>query len=493
MNATPSETESQPRTNLLAFRSESSWLLGLLVQLFVLCVAIAYFGFFKDEPWGGFATTSILLGGANLAWMTRLRFTDAAFVSLACFFATYVALPVLYATGAAWTTGVGVALGNWDLLTRANLGAILGLAGYAVGRRLGPMKRPRRSEPKREILTRRRARQLAVLYAAAGVAGWLQLAVVSGFSVDVLIGQGQIRTLWGGGGGIGIFLVYAMVIACLCALGAGREVRLHSPASLAVMAMTIGTVLITRSRVVVFSVVLAAVSFRLLRRRPPRAGSLSWRAKLGLCVLAILGVFFMDAFRVYRSGGGWDEDVSISLTTGLVSAFDTVVGYFMVLEDVPAVHDYWYGKSLFYSLVTYVPKAIFPSKYEWAFGHVRFTELFYGLPADDADVTVYGYSLIGELYLNFGWVGIPLGMVLIGFVDKRLALQAHDRGCTMFFHLFYAVYLAFFIPILHKTGLGNSLANLLQSNVMLFVFPVWVLDRVESVRKSRSSTAAGTG
>jgi oligosaccharide repeat unit polymerase len=114
------------------------------------------------------------------------------------------------------------------------------------------------------------------------------------------------------------------------------------------------------------------------------------------------------------------------------------------IELVPGEWAFSFGKEYLYGLFTVVPN-LFWSVHPWESVD----------PADWLVQTIapwhaslgmgFGYSFIAEAYLNFGLVGITLGMALIGFfVGKLCSLVNYNRDPAQIAALGSAVAFSFF-------------------------------------------------
>lgn len=147
-----------------------------------------------------------------------------------------------------------------------------------------------------------------------------------------------------------------------------------------------------------------------------------------------------------------------------------------VVESTPDTIPYWGGETYIPLLVSPIPRLIWPDKPSMTlgqdFGHR------YDLIDDDDLQTSANLPQMVELYANFGWLGIIIGMLLLGVFYRVLyAMINHPQqgsggilfACMIFYNL-----------ILIEADLGLSLASLMQT-----VIPYYVLFRYISNRGLR--------
>lgn len=85
-----------------------------------------------------------------------------------------------------------------------------------------------------------------------------------------------------------------------------------------------------------------------------------------------------------------------------------------------------FGRSIFEDIfITYIPREIFPWKPEdvgfLRAQNVLFYDDFWSLDRG----TTYPVGIIGELYFNFWYLGVPVGMYILGKIVRRLELLAY--------------------------------------------------------------------
>ena len=81
-------------------------------------------------------------------------------------------------------------------------------------------------------------------------------------------------------------------------------------------------------------------------------------------------------------------------------------------------------------------------------------------------------GMIGELFLNFGWLGIPIGMLVfglfLGFIHTRYGLRAYTDFRARVIYSSIVVFIAFSGPSSDFTGMvGMTLQRLIPILLML--------------------------
>jgi len=118
------------------------------------------------------------------------------------------------------------------------------------------------------------------------------------------------------------------------------------------------------------------------------------------------------------------ENPLVASITEMASTIFTIA---MTLELVPSVRSFGLGSSYYYSLYSLVPNLF------WSVNPASANELgrwFSWTVTPDYAVFGggWGYSFVAEAYFNFGWIGMPLVLLLMGYVYARFVLWASDSG-----------------------------------------------------------------
>jgi hypothetical protein len=158
-------------------------------------------------------------------------------------------------------------------------------------------------------------------------------------------------------------------------------------------------------------------------------------------------------------------------TAGVTGRTDLVHQLTHIYSMTPSTIPYQYGATYSYFAVALIPRVIWPDKPVAGTAN-SFFAVTYGITTEEgAERSTFGVSLLGEGYLNFGWVGVILIMAIQGIV---IGLLQHSFGGVRSGAGGQAVFLAFFIFFLNGIGssaeilFGNILQNLLCGCLLLW-------------------------
>lgn len=163
------------------------------------------------------------------------------------------------------------------------------------------------------------------------------------------------------------------------------------------------------------------------------------RKKVGPVMLSWLGVaalVWLVAGGMLRERVSFDvtntSSVSTMLENQVLSDLDHVFTVTTLMQNMPDVIPWQYGSTFLVILYKPIPRSVMPSKPLGASGILNKTLWPYAYDA--------GYSksatMIGELYMNFSWAGIILGMALIGIGSSalyRCAGKARSPGRVLIY------------------------------------------------------------
>lgn len=136
-----------------------------------------------------------------------------------------------------------------------------------------------------------------------------------------------------------------------------------------------------------------------------------------------------------------------------------------VLAMTPSVVPFWEGSS--YESIPYlmIPRVLWPdkpSRHVWnKWGKT------YGVLSEDDNATSVSFGYFAEAYMNFGFGGMYLIGIAMGFI-----IAATERLSFYFLKgYFYFTFMAFLMPVMtYATDLGSVIQSILIVSSVLFVF-----------------------
>lgn len=240
-----------------------------------------------------------------------------------------------------------------------------------------------------------------------------------------------------------------------------------------------------------------------------RGRTLPWRSLIVGTLLLVLVVFpFVNAYRgqwgndwTYQKnpGRGFQEgvkaltshDPATTIKLGFrvsLSRFSDVASVATIVSkgrELSARHP---GETLSWTLDAVVPRAIAPSKHDpAAFGN-EFGRA-YAILAHFNATTAIAISQPGELFLNFGWLGVAIGMAVLGTVFRALNdyFAARDSDPAAL-----AVYSIAALPLINslESIVAVGLAGLFKS-VFVLLLLLWATTAVAErlARRTRLAPA----
>lgn len=180
---------------------------------------------------------------------------------------------------------------------------------------------------------------------------------------------------------------------------------------------------------------------------------------IGVLLFAVVGVNVLGSYRAT-----WTERVEFG--EGIANPMDSMARHeddrsrllvlAILMHYYPQREDYLMGESYAALTVSWIPRWVWPEKNEHLENGNRIVFRLTGIPAP--------VPMSGELYANFSWIGVALGMALFGAFHRGLAryreLAPGDLGVA----LIYATVVTHFSP----TAMGIS-------STAQYVIPIIIL------------------
>lgn len=202
---------------------------------------------------------------------------------------------------------------------------------------------------------------------------------------------------------------------------------------------------------ILFSVFSWLIAYRIF------VGKIGTRQLLAASGIALAMVFVRTVLRLTSDDAGLlataNEIVGNYIGRNLVENAKTLI----IMKSIPEQLAYGYGSSYLDSILILIPRALFAAKQTVNLDTIIGMSVF-GCEAFGACGVPPG--LIAESYLNFGIVGLPVMMLLCGWLTAWLDWKA--AGGTVLFRTLYAASFVYF----GLSVLGSSVSSFMTQAVM---------------------------
>ncbi|MEK6334893.1 MAG: O-antigen polysaccharide polymerase Wzy [Acidobacteriota bacterium] len=163
-------------------------------------------------------------------------------------------------------------------------------------------------------------------------------------------------------------------------------------------------------------------------------------------------------------------------TSGATSRTDLIHQVAYIHSMTPSEIPHQYGRTYSYFAVALIPRALWPEKPQAGSAN-GFFAISYGLLTEEgAKTTTFGMSLLGEAFINFGWAGVILVMLIqglaISILERIFGSEKSGAGGQ-------AVFIAFFVFFLN--GIGSSaeilFGNIVQNLLFGYLLLLWAREK----------------
>jgi len=147
----------------------------------------------------------------------------------------------------------------------------------------------------------------------------------------------------------------------------------------------------------------------------------------------------------------------------------------LIIEMTPDVVPYQHGRLYSYFLVTLVPRVLWPDKPSINEAN-RFYQVAYGLtPEWHLDSISIACGFVGEAYINFGWLGVPFVVTLVGMALRWFERNLLEPGNGNLLRAIGVPVVSLFLIL--ESQLAQYFGGLLQriALALLVFLPVWRL------------------
>lgn len=191
-----------------------------------------------------------------------------------------------------------------------------------------------------------------------------------------------------------------------------------------------------------------------------------------LLMLGVIIVIFSGWYGMLRDGENIQE-------TNISDNINNVLNRYVQLDNLIRLAsnpvEYKFGQSFVDFVLSPIPRNILPNK-PYPFNS-QMTQIY--LPEQAERKIVSDFTAVGELYLNFGYLGILIGGILFGAIlNYVIYIYMHDK--SKFFLILYPFLMLKPMSILYG-GMINSNANMMLILEFCLISFLWILitDRSE--------------
>ena len=150
------------------------------------------------------------------------------------------------------------------------------------------------------------------------------------------------------------------------------------------------------------------------------------------------------------------------------------------IYEFPENQHFLHGKTFMSALDVWVPDVLYWSK----FPNVNMGSIMRGVVHGDRYATDSGVfsSFIGELYANFSYIGVFIGMSTLGFVVKLFTLFIESDKESPWKRSLYAIVVCIFIPML--LVVNSKPASFKSVYYFIFLLASFVVYRLSTIGKT---------
>lgn len=196
-----------------------------------------------------------------------------------------------------------------------------------------------------------------------------------------------------------------------------------------------------------------------------------------MLVLGILIVVFSGWYGMLRDGENLEK-------TNISDNINNVLNRYVQLDNLIRLAsnpiDYKFGQSFVDFVLSPIPRSILPNK-SYPFNS-QMTQIY--LPEQAERKIVSDFTAVGELYLNFGYIGILIGGILFGAVlNYVIYIYMNDK--SRFFLILYPFLMLKPMSILYG-GMINSNANMMLILEFCLISFLWIIVTNRSEEKNEN-------
>lgn len=225
-------------------------------------------------------------------------------------------------------------------------------------------------------------------------------------------------------------------------------------------ALTFMLVLSSGKRNQLMVIILAPIIYYYLTRkkRPRRVYVVTFIVAF-ILVLGLVGIWRHTFFY----GGSLEKESMSDILSSFMVNIEVFFPYYTMLSTVPATFPHQFGLSYLYTFIQFIPRALWPGKPVSSVTKV--TEAMFGAYAAWGPA----YCNYAEMYLDFGIVGMVIGMGIYAIVSKKM----YRKGCGEYASKLDIISYSLFLPYLFEYITRGHFPSV-ATEVFFMWGPLWV-------------------
>lgn len=177
--------------------------------------------------------------------------------------------------------------------------------------------------------------------------------------------------------------------------------------------------------------------------------------KIRFFLTGIVGVLFLNFFVFLRSPEKTKQFLKMPMiffqqnSIGLLDTLmkESYVKYFMFIIQYFENKNFWYGSTFKGLLTAIIPSAVYRNKppvdegmYLYSIAQGR-EDIFPTMPVGELNGSSYPLETFGSLYVNFGIIGLFLGMILFGYILGKVYRKMIEKNMSFKWLILYSLFL----------------------------------------------------
>jgi len=177
-------------------------------------------------------------------------------------------------------------------------------------------------------------------------------------------------------------------------------------------------------------------------------------------IFFLIALVFLIVYGQYRSGflgkGVYLNEIfdyGLNTLYYIINIFDTAITFPIVVNEIYYNgQSYWYGKSITSPILNRIPTFIFENKLDYHYGNWKFTEIFFKYDQLALDSVARSCSMRCNLFLNFGTIGVIIGISLIALILNLINKKIINNYNNYLVVIIYVSTAAYILPYIFKSN-----------------------------------------
>ncbi|WP_349399561.1 O-antigen polymerase [Clostridium perfringens] len=195
---------------------------------------------------------------------------------------------------------------------------------------------------------------------------------------------------------------------------------------------------------------------------------ISLREIIPIILIMFIVVGFVGSNRnSIKSGSGLTETSLADVSKSFSDNLEVNKAFYAMMDSFNSLNDYYYGETYAYLLIQPIPRNIWNNK-----PYPKIGEILTKITGNEyAAKSGFAYPMYGEIYANFGLIGMCIIMYLFGYILKKIWMFVINNRKNYIILATYSIFAPYLLQVISR----GYMVQTIQEIIFLLIIPIILL------------------